>query len=57
MGRAMRVPDLTSADRQAQYTDEQMAEVITNGRGRMPGFRLEPAAVQSLVSKVRALKK
>jgi mono/diheme cytochrome c family protein len=52
------VADLTTAEWQDARTDEQIAEVIREGRGGfMPGFgdRLSPAGVDALVRHVRRL--
>ena len=57
MGAAMRAPDLTNKDWQAKISDEQIAQTIKAGRGRMPGFSSLPAAsVDALVKHVRSFK-
>jgi len=55
-GRMMRVPDLTRPAVQSGATDEQIAEVIRNGRNKMPPFgTLPPDVVSGLVRLVREL--
>jgi mono/diheme cytochrome c family protein len=57
MGAALRVPDLTNKDWQAKVSDQQIAEVIKSGRGRMPGFGSLPAtSVDALVKHVRSFR-
>lgn len=50
-----RVPDMTTPEWQASRTDEQIAEVIRQGRGMMPGFadRVNPRGIEALVSHIR----
>jgi mono/diheme cytochrome c family protein len=52
------LPDFTDAAWQASRTDEQLADVITNGRNLMPGFakQINPEGVQVLVEHVRTLR-
>jgi mono/diheme cytochrome c family protein len=47
--------DLTQPGWQDSVTDSEIAQVIRNGRGQMPGFgdKLRPAAVDALVRHVR----
>ena len=52
-GPMTRARDLTDGAWQAATTDEAIAAVIRNGRGRMPGFQLPDATVKSLVRLVR----
>lgn len=47
--------DLTDAKWQASVTDEQIANVIVQGKGLMPKFTFPPSTVQSLVQLVRRL--
>lgn len=55
-GPMVRAPDLTQAVWQARVTDEQLAETIRRGRGRMPAFgELPDAVVQGLVRRIRML--
>jgi cytochrome c oxidase cbb3-type subunit 3 len=52
-GAIVRAPDLTALPARS---DPELAGVIRNGRGKMPGFgSLPPAVVDGLVRKVRAL--
>lgn len=50
------IPDFTSADFQKQRTDADLATVIQNGRGMMPGFgkQLNEQGLAALVKHVRA---
>ena len=54
-GRMVRAPDLTRLDWQEAVTDEQIAAIIANGRGKMPKFDLPERTLQGLVRKVRSL--
>lgn len=57
MGAAMRAPDLSNKDWQAKISDQQIADTIKNGRGRMPGFDSLPASsLDQLVKHVRSFK-
>lgn len=54
-GRALRVPNLST--RQASMSDQQLAEIIKNGRGQMPAFgSFPPELIDALVKKIRTLK-
>jgi mono/diheme cytochrome c family protein len=54
-GRALRAPDLTAL--QGRATDEQLANVIKNGRGQMPAYgSFPPELVGGLVKHIRSLK-
>ena len=53
---AMRIPNLSSVAWQQRVSDEEIAEVITKGRGKMPAFNLPPNKVDGLVKKVRSFK-
>ena len=57
-GKAFHAKDLRSADVQKQ-TDEELAEVITKGRGKMPAFgaKIKPDDVKKLVAYLRELPK
>ena len=57
-GKAFHAKDLRSEEVQKQ-TDEQLAEVITKGKGKMPAFGAKITAddVTNLVSYLRALPK
>lgn len=50
-------PDLTNADGTGKLTDEQLSEVIENGKGSMPGFgaMLKPEEAKALAAYVRSL--
>ena len=55
-GKAFHAKDLRSAEVQKQ-TDEELAEVITKGKGKMPAFgaKIKPDDVKKLVAYLRAL--
>ena len=54
-GPMVHAADLTLADWQASVTDEQIATVIVNGKGKMPPFgNLPPNIVAGLVARIRA---
>ena len=57
-GKAFHAKDLRSAEVQKQ-TDEELAEVITKGKGKMPAFgaKIKPDDVKKLVAYLRALPK
>ena len=57
-GKAMKVRDLTSSDVQAQ-TDDQLFEIISKGKGKMPGYEKTLGAdkCKELVAYIRTLKK
>lgn len=57
MGRSLRVADLSSVAWQERVSDEEIAEVIKKGRGKMPAFDLPPEKVDGLVKKVRSFRK
>lgn len=50
------MPDFKSADFQKQRTDDQLLQVIRDGRGMMPGFgkQLNEQGLRALVAHVRA---
>jgi hypothetical protein len=54
MGPMVRAPDLTREDWQSEVTDNQIAAVIRNGKGRMPSFNVPDPVIQGLVARVRA---
>jgi cytochrome c6 len=57
MGKKMGAHDFTSADVQ-KMSDAELAEVITNGRDKMPKYgSLKPEEVKGLVAYIRTLKK
>jgi cytochrome c oxidase cbb3-type subunit 3 len=49
----VRAPDLTRADWQARVSDEDILQVIRNGRNNMPRFDLPPAVLDGLVKRIR----
>lgn len=55
-GPLVRAPDLTRAEWQASTADEQMAQVIRQGRGKMPKFDLPPEVVAGIIKRIRARK-
>jgi mono/diheme cytochrome c family protein len=55
-GPMVQAPNLTLADWQAKMTDEQIAEVIRNGKNRMPKFDFPPDVLAGLVARIRAAK-
>src|SRR5450432_2379790 len=54
-GPMVHAADLSRSDWQATVTDDAIATTIRQGRGRMPGFKLPDATIQSLVRLVRML--
>ena len=58
VGKSMNVPDLRSEAVQ-HFSDAELAQVISNGKGGMPPFKnsLNADQVQALVKHVRALAK
>jgi len=50
---------LTDSDWQERVSDERIFNVISNGKGRMPGFskKLSEADIDSLVQYVRGMRK
>lgn len=55
-GPMFKAPDLTREDWQAKATDEEIAQTITQGKGRMPKFELPDEVVRGLVSRVRSFR-
>ena len=53
-GPMVKASDLTREDWQKSVTDEQIAAVIQNGKGRMPKFDLPPAVLAGIVARIRA---
>jgi mono/diheme cytochrome c family protein len=49
-----RPPDLTRRAWQERVTDAQIADVIRNGKNKMPKFDLPPPVVEGLVARIRA---
>ena len=58
-GRSTRARNLADREWQDRVTDERIYNVITNGKGRMPGFakKISEAEIDQLVQYVRSLKK
>jgi mono/diheme cytochrome c family protein len=58
MGKANKIRDLGSADVQKE-TDDELAGIIGNGKGKMPGYAksLKPEQIKDLVAFIRTLKK
>jgi cytochrome c6 len=57
-GKALGAKDLASAEVQKK-TDEELAEFITKGKGKMPAFgkKVKPEEIKQLVAFIRALPK
>src|ERR1700730_3881357 len=57
-GKALKAKDLRSEETQKK-SDEEIAEVITKGRNKMPAFsqKLKPEQIQQLVAYIRHLPK
>ncbi len=55
-GPMMRAPDLSRADWQQNITDDEMANVIRNGKNKMPKFDLPDQVVSGLVQRVRSFR-
>ena len=57
-GKALKAKDLRS-DEVQKKSDEDLAEVITQGKGKMPAFgkKLKPDVIKQLVTFIRALPK
>ncbi len=54
-GRMLKVPNLARPDFQSGYSDEQIANVIKQGRNKMPAFgHLPPDVVRGLVGHIRS---
>ena len=58
MGQKMGVRDFSSADVQKE-TDAQLTEIVTKGKGKMPGYdgKLKDSEIKDLVAYVRSLGK
>lgn len=59
MGEKMKVKDYTTAEFQAQFTDEQLAKAIRDGEGKMPAYakKLTEEQIQAQVKLIRSFKK
>lgn len=60
VAKSMKPPpaDLTDTARMARLSDDSLVQIITHGRGGMPGFKddLAPAQVRQVVAFIRTLK-
>jgi mono/diheme cytochrome c family protein len=58
VGKAMKLRDLGSGDVQSQ-TDDQLYEIVANGKGKMPGYEKSLGAekCKELVAYIRTFKK
>jgi cytochrome c oxidase cbb3-type subunit 3 len=48
--------NLTVPDWQAKVSDQEIADVIRNGKNRMPKFDFPPEVMAGLVARIRAAK-
>jgi mono/diheme cytochrome c family protein len=55
-GPMFKAADLSKEEWQAKVKDEEIAAVITNGKGRMPKFELPEDVVRGLVARVRSFR-
>ena len=53
-GPMVHAPNLTLPEWQAKMTDQQIADVIRNGKDRMPKFDFPPDVLAGLVARIRA---
>ena len=53
-GPMLRAPDLTRVDWQEKTSDQEMLQVIRNGRNKMPRFDLPDQVLAGLVQRIRA---
>lgn len=53
-GQIIHARDMTDAAWQRSAKDDELANAIVNGRGKMPSFELSPDLVAALVKKVRS---
>jgi mono/diheme cytochrome c family protein len=56
MGPMVQAPDLSRREWQAKISDAEMADVIKNGRNRMPRFDLPEPVLHGLVARIRSLR-
>ena len=51
------LPDLRTSDFQNQYTDEELLQIITNGKNAMPGMKeiLHPVEINNVIAFLRLL--
>jgi cytochrome c oxidase cbb3-type subunit 3 len=55
-GPMFKAADLSNPEWQAKVKDEDIANAIQNGKGRMPKFDLPPDVVKGLVTRIRSFK-
>lgn len=55
-GAMVRAPDLSRTDWQDKISDDEIAAMIRNGKGKMPKFDLPDQVVAGLVQRVRAFR-
>jgi mono/diheme cytochrome c family protein len=55
-GPMVKAPDLTSAEWQSKVTDEQIRQIVLNGKNKMPKFDLPPDVLTGLVARIRLTK-
>jgi cytochrome c oxidase cbb3-type subunit 3 len=55
-GPMVHATNLTLPEWQAKVTDQEIADVIRNGKNRMPRFDFPPEVVAGLVTRIRAAK-
>jgi len=55
-GPMVHAPDLTLAEWQSKTTDQQIAQIISTGKNRMPKFDFPPEVLGGLVARIRAVK-
>ena len=55
-GAMFKASDLSREDWQGRTKDDEIAQVITNGKGRMPKFDLPEEVVRGLVQRIRSLR-
>jgi mono/diheme cytochrome c family protein len=55
-GPMVNAPDLTQPAIQDKFSDDDLVDVIANGRNKMPKFGLSDGVVKGLVAKVRSLR-
>ena len=53
-GPMARAPDLTRAEWQDRVTDDEIADTIRRGRGKMPAFDLSQSLIAGLVQRIRS---
>jgi mono/diheme cytochrome c family protein len=58
IGKSLKIPDLSGAEANNR-SDAELTQVISEGRGSMPGFKstLDPTSVKHMVAYIRSLQK